>query len=300
MEFKQLESFLAVVKFRSFTKAAEKLYSSQPTISTHIRNLEEELQTQLIIRTTKNIEITPRGKELYECASKMLQLRDNLLKSWMTDDRKQIHLGASTIPSGYILPEILPEFGKICPDVYFEVDQSDSQGIVDALLRGEFDVGLIGMPCDEDSLVCLPFYRDRMVVITPVTERFLKQDGRLDADIISESPFILREEGSGSRKSAANLLEQMGIEEEKLHVVARINDQESIKNLVAGGLGISIISERAVRNFVKEKRLLAFDIPTKAAERNLYLVFHKNYRLTPYMEEFIRFVRKYYPVRDEE
>jgi len=82
--------------------------------------------------------------------------------------------------------------------------------------------------------------------------------------------------------------------------VARINDQESIKNLVAGGLGISIISERAVRNFVKEKRLLAFDIPTKAAERNLYLVFHKNYRLTPYMEEFIRFVRKYYPVRDEE
>jgi len=300
MEFKQLESFLAVVKFRSFTKAAEKLYSSQPTISTHIRNLEEELQTQLIIRTTKNIEITPRGKELYECASKMLQLRDNLLKSWMTDDRKQIHLGASTIPYGYILPEILPEFGKICPDVYFEVDQSDSQGIVDALLRGEFDVGLIGMPCDEDSLVCLPFYRDRMVVITPVTERFLKQDGRLDADIISESPFILREEGSGSRKSAANLLEQMGIEEEKLHVVARINDQESIKNLVAGGLGISIISERAVRNFVKEKRLLAFDIPTKAAERNLYLVFHKNYRLTPYMEEFIRFVRKYYPVRDEE
>lgn len=298
MEIKQLESFLAVVKYRSFTKAAEKLYSSQPTISTHVRNLEEELQTQLIIRTTKTIEITQRGKELYECASKMVQLRDNLLKSWRNDDKKQIHLGASTIPSGYILPEILSEFGQEYPDVYFLVDQSDSQGIVDALQRGEFDVGLIGMPCEDESLVCNPFYRDRMVVITPVTDAFLKLDGVLNERILSESPFILREQGSGSRKSAAHLLEYMGIEEENLHVIARMNDQEAIKNLVSGGLGISIISERAVRNFVKERRLLAFDIPGKAAERNLYLVFHKNYRLQPYIEAFIRFVQNYYSIKD--
>ncbi len=295
MEFKQLESFIAVVKYGSFTKAAEKMYSSQPTISTHVRSLEEELETQLIIRTTKSIEITARGKELYECASKMIQLRDHLIKSWSVEKNKMIHIGASTIPSSYILPEIIPEFGKIHPDVSFEVDQSDSQGILDALQHGEFDVGLIGMPCEDESLVCVPFYKDRMVVITPVNEAFINMKTP-DARVLLESPFILREQGSGSQKRADQLLEEMGIAEEKMHVIARINDQESIKNLVAGGLGISIISERAVRNFVDENRLLAFDLCNEAADRYLYLVFHKNSRLKPYMEEFIRFVRNYYEV----
>ena len=82
MELKQLQSFCAVVEYRSFTKAAEKLYISQPTISTHIRQLEEELQTLLLIRTTKSLNITPRGMELYECAGHMLSLQNNLKKHW--------------------------------------------------------------------------------------------------------------------------------------------------------------------------------------------------------------------------
>ena len=140
MELKQLESFTNVVEYRSFTKAAEKLYISQPTISTHIRQLEEELHSRLIIRTTKSIEITPRGWELYECACHILRLRDNLLQRWEGESRKIIRLGASTIPSAYILPELLPAYGKAHPDTYFSIHQSDSQGIVDGLLQGNFDV----------------------------------------------------------------------------------------------------------------------------------------------------------------
>ena len=233
MELKQLESFTNVVEYRSFTKAAEKLYISQPTISTHIRQLEEELHSRLIIRTTKSIEITPRGWELYECACHILGLRDNLLQRWDGESRKIIRLGASTIPSAYILPELLPAYGKAHPDTYFSIHQSDSQGIVDGLLQGNFDVGLVGMRCTDEALACIPFYQDRMVLITPVNEHFLalKARGTFPAEALLEEAMILRENGSGSKKSADRFLESMGIQESELQVIARINDQEAIKNL---------------------------------------------------------------------
>ena len=99
MDMKQLQSFTAVVRYRSFTKAAERLYLSQPTISTHIRNLEEELGTCLIVRTKRSVDVTPRGQELYECACNILSLRDNLIRRWSSNESRIIQLGASTIPS---------------------------------------------------------------------------------------------------------------------------------------------------------------------------------------------------------
>lgn len=88
MEFRQLESFCAVVRYQSFTKAAEKLYISQPTISTHIRMLEQEFNSRLIIRTTKNIEITPHGKELFACAQKIFTLKNDLIQNGLKKIKK--------------------------------------------------------------------------------------------------------------------------------------------------------------------------------------------------------------------
>ena len=173
MDMKQLQSFTAVVRYRSFTKAAERLYLSQPTISTHIRNLEEELGTCLIIRTKRSVDVTPRGQELYECACNILSLRDNLIRRWSSNESSIIQLGASTIPSAYILPEILPAYGKEHPEAYFTIHQSDSRGVVEGVLNGSFDLGMIGMKYDHEDLTCIPFYRDRMVLITPVDPHFL-------------------------------------------------------------------------------------------------------------------------------
>lgn len=296
MDFKQLQSFATVVKCKSFTKAAEKLFISQPTISTHIRMLEEELNSRLIIRTTKNIEVTPRGWELYECASNILRLRDNLLQRWSSEENKMIHLAASTIPSAYILPEILPKYGSLHPEVYFDIHQSDSQGVIDGLLNDSFDLGMIGMNCQDESLTCIPFYQDHMVLITPVNQHYLamKNQKNFSVQSLLEEPIILREQGSGSKKSANDFLDSIGMREENLHVTARVNDQESIKNMVAGGLGVSIISERAAHNFLIEKRLLMFHLPENTSRRNLYLAFRKDYILQPYIQDFISFVKMYY------
>ena len=128
MDFKQLRSFVAVVDCGSFTKAAARLYTSQPTVSAHIRQLEDELHERLFLRTTKSLAITPRGRELYEYAAHVLSLQDRLLSSW-SEDQHLIRLGSSTIPSAYILPELLPQFDvcHICG-------------------KGNLDASLVGVP----------------------------------------------------------------------------------------------------------------------------------------------------------
>ena len=294
MELKQLRSFAAVVRYGSFTRAAENTYLSQPTISTHIRALEEELNTQLLLRDTKNLQVTPRGQELYECACRMLELQDNLLQRWRQSDQHIIQLGASTIPSAYILPEVLPLYGKQNPGSYFVVHQSDSRQVIEGVAGGLFDVGMSGMPCQDETIRCEPFFRDRMVLITPVSRRFLAMQSQGEdalAELLRE-PIILREAGSGSQKSADRFLAQMGLRETELRVTARVNDQESIKNLVSGGLGVSIVSEKAVRDFVAEKRLLAFPLPPGSAERDLYLLLPRHASADSL--RFCSFVREFY------
>ena len=295
MELRQLQSLVAVIRYQSFTKAAEELYISQPTISTHIRMLEEEFQTRLIIRTTKSIQVTEHGMELYECACKMLALKDDLTKRWAEENQKIIRLGASTIPADYILPEVLPLFREKVPDVQFHIYQSDSKGIIEGLLSGKFALGMVGLDSGESAVEFLPFYRDKMVMITPKQERFQKIHGQEEIlEAILREPVILREQGSGSKKCMENYFEHVGIRERELHVTARLNDQESIKKLVAGGLGISFISEKAVEQDKKEGKLLAFELPGSPAVRNLYLACRKDYMRKPHVKQFMEFLVGYY------
>ena len=296
MELKQLQSFVTVATWGSFTRAAELLYLSQPTISAHIRQLEEELQTRLISRTTKTVELTPKGKEVYEYAVNILELRNRMVSACSHERQNVIHLGASTIPSSYILPEILPIYGKQHPDTYFVIHQSDSQGVVSGLLDGIFDIGMAGMCTGEASLIWEPFYRDRMAVITPVNEHFLALQKENTASIqeLLKEPMIFRENGSGSKKSADRLLERLGVSQADLRISACVNDQETIKNLVAGGLGISIISEKAARNFWEEKRVLVFEFPELDSTRDLYLVHRKDDILSGRVLDFMKFMKSYF------
>lgn len=292
MEFKQLQSFVTVVQQKSFTKAAAQLYISQPTISTHIYQLEEELHTKLILRTTKNISITPKGRELYGYAMNILELKQRMLETCSVESKRIIHLGASTIPSAYILPQLLPEFGKEHEDIYFVMNQSDSQGVIDGLKDGLFNLGFIGMVCEDEEIVCQPFCQDRLVLITPVNKHFLslQAHGGVRVMELLKEPLILREKGSGSEKMAEQFLASSGLQEEKLNVVARVNDQEAIKNLVAGGLGVSLISERAAQNFLLEKRILSFTLPEYLAVRQMYIIYRKDYLLPSYVQEFLHFI----------
>ena len=295
MEFKQLEAFVAVVDYGSFSEAARKLYLTQPTISTHIRSLEEELHTRLIIRTTKKLTITPKGYQLYDSAVRMLDIRNNLFENFTGSKKQIIDLAASTIPSSYLLPELMAGFGRMYPDVYFHSWQTDSAGAISRVLDGSVDLALTGQNTGDDSCIFIPFCQDDMVIATPVNDHYLQLKERpvTFSDFLKD-PIIIRERGSGTKKEMDIFLENAGIEPSSLNVVARMNDLESIKKSIVNGLGISILSARSAVDLKKTKQILLFPLEGTAHKRSFYIVCSKNRILKAPVRQFIQYVKNYY------
>ena len=292
MEFKQLEAFVAVVDYGSFSEAARKLYLTQPTISTHIRSLEEELHTRLIIRTTKKLTITPKGYQLYDSAVRMLDIRNNLFENFTGSKKQIIDLAASTIPSSYLLPELMAGFGRMYPDVYFHSWQTDSAGAISRVLDGSVDLALTGQHTGDDSCIFIPFCQDDMVIATPVNDHYLQLKERpvTFSDFLKD-PIIIRERGSGTKKEMDIFLENAGIEPSSLNVVARMNDLESIKKSIVNGLGISILSARSAVDLKKTKQILLFPLEETAHKRSFYIVYSKNRILKAHVRQFIQYVK---------
>ena len=185
MEFKQLEAFVAVVDYGSFSEAARKLYLTQPTISAHVRSLEEELHTKLIIRTTKKTTITTKGYQLYDSAVRMLEIRNN-------------------------------------PDTYFHSIQTDSAESINRVLDGTVDLALVGQNTSDESCVFLPFCQDELVIATPVTQHYLEmQNHAITFQDFMKDPIIIREKGSGTKKEMDIFLEKLGITSSDLESIKK-------------------------------------------------------------------------------
>lgn len=295
MEFKQLEAFVAVVDYGSFSEAARKLYLTQPTISAHVRSLEEELHTKLILRTTKKTTITTRGYQLYDSAVRMLEIRNNLLENFTGVQKHMIDLAASTIPSSYLLPEILAAFGKTHPDIYFHSIQADSAESINRVLDGTVDLALVGQNTRDETCVFLPFCQDELVIATPITNHYLGlQNKSVTFEDFIKDPIIIREKGSGTKKEMDLFLEQIGVTPSDLNVIARMNDLEGIKKSIVNGLGISILSARSAIDLQKTKQILLFPLEESAHKRTFYIVYSKNRILKPHVRQFIRFVQDFY------
>ena len=295
MEFKQLEAFVAVVDYGSFSEAARKLYLTQPTISAHVRSLEEELHTKLILRTTKKTTITTRGYQLYDSAVRMLEIRNNLLENFTGVQKHMIDLAASTIPSSYLLPEILAAFGKTHPDIYFHSIQADSAESINRVLDGTVDLALVGQNTRDETCVFLPFSQDELVIATPITNHYLGlQNKSVTFEDFIKDPIIIREKGSGTKKEMDLFLEQIGVTPSDLNVIARMNDLEGIKKSIVNGLGISILSARSAIDLQKTKQILLFPLEESAHKRTFYIVYSKNRILKPHVRQFIQFVQNFY------
>ena len=295
MEFKQLEAFVAVVDYGSFSEAARKLYLTQPTISAHVRSLEEELHTKLILRTTKKTTITTRGYQLYDSAVRMLEIRNNLLENFTGVQKHMIDLAASTIPSSYLLPEILAAFGKTHSDIYFHSIQADSAESINRVLDGTADLALVGQNTCDETCVYLPFCQDELVIATPITNHYLGlQNKSVTFEDFIKDPIIIREKGSGTKKEMDLFLEQIGVTPSDLNVIARMNDLEGIKKSIVNGLGISILSARSAIDLQKTKQILLFPLEESAHKRTFYIVYSKNRILKPHVRQFIQFVQNFY------
>ena len=292
MDFRQLKSFVTVVEYKSFSKAAEKLNIAQPTISTHVRQLEEELGSRLILRTTKSIEVTPQGWDAYRYAGKILDLRDCIMDNCSANARSIVRIGASTIPATYILPNMLASFAEFSNETYFNVSQTDSHSVIEGVFDGQYDLGMAGTRAEREGVACQPFCRNRMVIVAPVTDHYLSLQGKISSrQLLLQEPVVLREKGT--KKSANRYLDSLEISEENLNVVARVNDQETVKNMVAIGMGISLISELAARDMIRAKRLLKFELQDFQDQSTIYLYYRNRFGTQPAVQDLIDYLRRY-------
>lgn len=296
MDINQLLSFASVVKNQSFTKAAAELFISQPTVSSHVKNLEKELDKQLIIRSTKSLVITDYGWELYDTARQILNIQNSLLAKWNDNTKIINRIGASTIPSTYILPDVLSAYTNKHTPLSFVIYQGDSSNIIENLKRGDCDIALTGMDINEPRIVSKPFFTDEMVLITPNNTHFAKykrQDHQY-MDILKSEPIIFREHGSASQKKAVELIDRLGIDIDSLNVLARVNEPEAIKNFVLHGFAAAIISKIAVENLINSGDVLCFDLPENVSKRNLYLMYNSTMIINSELRRFIEFLMNYY------
>lgn len=297
MNLKQLEAFVRVAETKSFSAAAKQLYLTQPTVSAHIASLEKELNTCLLVRNTKGVALSESGKELYAYAEQMLELEQKIRVRFGLTGKQSgsvLRIAASTIPSQYLLPDIMAQFCREYPGEQLKLFETDSGGVVEMIVSHRADVGFTGTVLERGNCTYIPFYQDELVVLTPADDRFREREGRSIASWILNEPVILREEGSGTRKEALRLLAQSGIDITELNVAAMMENQETIKRSVGSGMGVSILSRLAAREEIESGKLLAFPLGETGGKRNINVVYDAAYPSLPAADKFIKTVRKMY------
>lgn len=299
MDFRQLESFLAISKYKSFSKAAESLFLTQPTISSHILNLEKELNTVLINRSNKKISLTKAGEVLYDYAVNIINLRERAqfkLGEFKGKIVGNIEIASSTIPEQYIIPDIICQFNKIYPDVTFTMVHYDSSQVVEGIINGDIDFGIIGAQIHHNQLQYVELIDDELVVVTPYKESNTNENIAVDIEDLLTEKFILREDGSGTRNIFEKALKDQNINIEQLQIIAYMENTEAIKQCVRRGLGISILSKRAIEDELKYKLLGYSRIKNLDLKRKFYFVYHSQRSPSPLEMEFQKFVFEYFKI----
>ncbi|WP_297418551.1 selenium metabolism-associated LysR family transcriptional regulator [Clostridium sp.] len=302
MEFKQLEAFVNVVELNSFSKAAQKLFLSQPTISGQIKSLEDELNVELFIRTTKKMYISEDGKKFYKYAKEIIDMKNKALEAFNKQqcDNNEITLAASTMSAQYILPEVLFAFNEKNPNNYFSVIRGDSNEVIEKVAGNEVEIGVVGKKIENTNCVYEEIYKDKLVIITPNNSKYrrIKENGVSLDDLLKE-PIIMRECRPEDQKEAAIFLENINFDINKLNVIGRINDQETIKKSVSSGIGISIMSKKATEDFEMFGKILTFDICNQKRYKKIFVVYRQNRQLSLTGRKFIKFIKNFYNNSDK-
>ena len=293
LNLKQLETFVTVAEKGSFTKAANALYMAQSTVSNHIQQLEESLGLILFVRDMKrNISLTPDGNRIYQFAKEILLRCSELEKTILENKKSQLIIGASTVPTESILPELIHKFIKTHPNCRFVVKNGDSDQIQRMLTEGEISIGFVGTSDNRQEIIYEKITEDRFVMITPNTPGYVKlhEQGVYGKELLNK-PLIFRENGSGTQKLIDNYLGSMDVTEDNLNIVAYVSSSQLQKDLVKMGTGVAILSEYSTRDLVSSGRVLRFEMERNCLSRNIYMAKDKKGILNSLALEFDKFVK---------
>ena len=286
MDVRDLQIFLSVAKHLNYTRAAEEVNLSQPSVSVRMRELERDLGTKLFEQLGKKIALTEAGELLVPYAGRviaaMTDARD-AIDQLQGLERGSLRIGASTTPGMYLVPRDIAHFKRRYPRIDVHLTVKDTRQIEEGVIRNEFDFGFVGGHLAGDEVDVLPWMTDHLVLVVPSNHHLSRKKSVKIADLRKEM-FILRETGSATRAAVAHQLKKADLEVE---TVMEMENPESVKKAVQSGLGIAFISKFAVETELKAKSLVAIRVNGLDINRELKIVYRKDKHLGRAAQAFI-------------
>ena len=292
MDIRALDVFCKIVELKSFSKAAEAVYLTQPTVSGHIKGLEEFVGLKLLDRLGREVVMTKAGELLYGYAKQVLALRNQALQAleeYKGSLKGHLIIGGSNIPGEYVLPTLLARFKAQYPEISITLKIGDSRDIARGVLQGTYELGAVGAKFDDGQLVYTRLLEDELVVALPADHAWAARPAVAPPELFGQ-PIILREIGSGSRKVLEEALRSAGLDTSALTVVAELGSTEAVRQAVKSGAGISVISFRAIQEDLDRGTLRTVALEGLRLTRDFYLIYHKVRSRSPLCETFATFV----------
>jgi len=294
----QLEALVHLVEERSFSRAAKRMFLTQPSLTKHIRNLEDALGAKVVNRASRAFTLTPEGRVVFDYAKRILKLREEIADRVMRlrdSESGEISIVASTIPATYILPRAIGGFRERHPGIRTTVRTADSSDVIERVLSNEAEIGFIGKRPPAGKLVSEALWKDRLVLAVSATHAWARRRS-IRLGEIGKEPFVIREKGSGTRETVENCLrdaDSPGLLH--LNVVAELGSSEAVKEAVLAGVGISVLSVHAIRRELKSGALAALSVEGCPIERSFHLIYRRQFDLMAHHKRFIEYIRAYRP-----
>lgn len=277
MDLRKLQAFAGVYEWQSFSKAGKDLFLSQPTISTHVQSLENELDVKLFDRIGRTVMPTQAGEILHAGVQKMFKVMEET-KADIHDLKNevcgQVIVGGSTIPSNYLLPAVLSDFRRKYSQVCVDLRIGDSIKICQDVLSGELDFGIVGGFVDHFDLEHELLMKDVLYVISSPDLNLSLPVDKYPADL-KKMPWVLREKGSGTRQAFENAMTDIGISLKDLKVSTLVQSTEALVRCVLAGAGVGVTSKLAAQKYVNSGELDVLAVPGLEIKRNFYIITHK-------------------------
>jgi DNA-binding transcriptional LysR family regulator len=293
MDLWQLHIFCRVVESKSFSKAAEAVHLSQPTVSSHIKDLEAHFKCPLIDRLSKEAAPTTAGRLLYGYARRMLALRaetEAALAQHLGKMQGPLVIGGSTIPGGYLLPRVIGKFKIRYPEIRPSLVIADTQRIIAGVVEGTIEVGVVGAESREKNILQERLIEDEMRLIVPAAHPW-SGSKKIRLDQLLGEPFIVRERGSGTLASIQESLGRQGRSIDELNIVAEMGSTEAVRQGIRDGMGVSILSTLAVAEDLDSGALKALAVEGLVLTRGLYITRHRQRSLSLLPAAFVDFLK---------
>lgn len=286
MDFKQIETFIAVAKYKNFSKAANAIFLSQPSVSSQISALEKELNVELFYRTSKEVTLTCFGESFLQYAINILNTRNTALShlsSLNSSISGRFTLEASSTPCNSIIPLLVEEFYSRYPELSFNIIEKPSGEIINDILKFNCEIGIIGNFIKDDKIHCNKLTEDELVLISSPS---INIPDNVTINELVNYKFIFREKNSATRKNFQEALIESGITLDKLIINCEVNSLDTLLQLVKRGVGVSVLSKKACEDYVNSKSIKLSNIENLNLKRNIYLITSSKRTLTPIAKAF--------------